>query len=175
MIIPKDEKFFIVKNMIIQGYKSITDFINRKKYPVNVPSNIETPQMYHWSDNQYSYQLYEPIFNSLVPSTRTINDLIDFCNNKIDFQIHVDAEGRNPIFEIEWATKTYLDEASYLEQKIAHRTDPDAQYVKVYIQKARTAYQYFNKMLLKTLKRAKLVDPRMHPIDKFLLQMQGVL
>jgi hypothetical protein len=168
------EKMFIVGDLIIKGYCNITEMINKKKYPISIPSNIETPQLYHWSDDTYSTQLYEPIFTSLVPSARTINELIDFCSNKIDFQIHIDNEGRNPIFEIEWAVRTYLSESQILEQAIQYRSDERSQYVKNYIRKTKLAYGYFNKMLMKTLNKAKLEDQRIHSIDRLIMKLRGI-
>jgi hypothetical protein len=156
------------------GYRNIADFINRKRYPINIPSNIETPQIYEWSDGTFSTQMYEPVFHTLVPSKKTINDLIDFCFNRIDFQVCVDQEGRNPIFEIEWAVKTYLEEAQGLMHQISYRTDPEAQNIKMYLQKTDGAYRIFNKMLLKTIKKAKLYDNRIHPLDKLISGLRGI-
>jgi hypothetical protein len=161
--------------MIIKGYKSVAELINKKKYPVNVPSNIETPQIYLWSDNTVSTQLYEPMFHTLLPSKRTINDLIDFCFNKIDFQLHVDNEGRHPIFEIEWATRTYLEEARILEQRLIGRTDIQAQEIKIYIFKAKNAYKYFDRMLQKTIHKARLQDTRIHEVDRLIARLKGIV
>jgi hypothetical protein len=164
---------FHYKNMIIKGYTSVSDMINKKRYPVSIPSNIETPQLYMWSDGQFSTQLYEPIFNTLVMSKRTINDLIDFCFNKIIFQLQSDHEGRNPIYEIEWAIHTFLDEAQHLEYNLKLRTDPESQYIKTYIHKTKEAYKVFDRMLKKTLNRSHIQDYRIHAMDRLVASLRG--
>jgi hypothetical protein len=170
---PTQPKSFIVDNLVIQGYDNISELINKKPYPVSIPSNINTPQVYMWSDGTFSTQLYEPMFNSLVPSKRTINELIEFCFNRIDFKLYIDIYGRHPIFEIEWAVRTFLKECNILETRVQFRTDPEAQSVKSYLFKAKEAYKIFNKMFLKALAMAKLPDHRIHPMDKLFTQLRG--
>jgi hypothetical protein len=174
MIEDTPQPMFVYKNMIVKGYKSVADLINRKRYPCDIPANIETPQIYEWSDGKFSHQLYEPIFHTLVPSKRTINDLIDFCFNRVDFRLHVDEYGRNPIFEIEWAVRVFLEQSVILQHQVKFRTDPDAQYIKIYLNKAQEAYNIFNRMLIRTLGHAKLPDNRIHPMDRLIASFRGI-